>query len=75
MEEDPGGPNDHTTNYLYDVLNDLTSVTQGYRTRTFQYDSRGLLTSAAIPEAYGATSYVYDDSSGELHDDIASVIR
>ena len=53
------------TNYLYDSLNDLTSVTQNgnnssnARIRGFVYDSLARLTSAANPES-GTITYAYD---------------
>ncbi|HEY3102502.1 MAG TPA: RHS repeat domain-containing protein [Pyrinomonadaceae bacterium] len=43
--EDPSGLN-YQTSYSYDVLNDLTQVSQGSQTRTFIYDSLKRLTSA-----------------------------
>jgi RHS repeat-associated protein len=55
------------TDYGYDVLNDLTSVTQwggprcssGVRARSFSYDSLSRLLSAMNPET-GTISYSYD---------------
>ncbi|HKC66041.1 MAG TPA: RHS repeat-associated core domain-containing protein, partial [Pyrinomonadaceae bacterium] len=38
------------TNYSYDVLGNLTQVTQGLQTRTFTYSSLSRLTSAKNPE-------------------------
>ena len=52
------------TSYSYDVLDDLTGVTQGSQTRTFAYDSLKRLTSATNPEN-GTVSYGYD-SNGNL---------
>jgi RHS repeat-associated protein len=46
------------TVYAYDVLDNLTNVTQGSQQRNFVYDSLGELTSATTPEA-GAVSYTY----------------
>jgi RHS repeat-associated protein len=59
----PGG-HDSTwlTSYGYDVLDDLTSVTQVLsRNRTFVYDSLGRLTSATNPET-GTITYTYDQN-------------
>jgi RHS repeat-associated protein len=50
------------TNYTYDVLDDLTVVSQGAQTRTFVYDSLKRLTSATNPES-GTVSYGYDANS------------
>ena len=61
--EDPSGLN-ISTSYLYDALSNLTKVTQGSQTRTFVYDGRSLLLSAANPES-GTTTYSYD-SAGNL---------
>jgi RHS repeat-associated protein len=47
------------TSYVYDVLDDLLTVTQGSQTRTFVYDSLKRLTSATNPES-GTASYQYD---------------
>jgi RHS repeat-associated protein len=55
----------YETQYQYDPLNDLTSVTQNgtnssaARSRSFVYDSLGRLISAENPEA-GTTTYTYD---------------
>lgn len=57
--EDPTGLA-YTTNYAYDALDNLTSVTQsGSRQRTFTYNSLSQLTQAVNPES-GMMSYVYD---------------
>jgi RHS repeat-associated protein len=58
--EDPLGVNYQTT-YSYDVLDNLTGVTQGTQTRTFVYDSLKRLTSATNPES-GTLSYQYDNN-------------
>ena len=58
--EDPSGSN-YQTSYGYDVLDDLTTVSQGSQTRTFVYDSLKRLTSAANPES-GTSSYTYDNN-------------
>lgn len=50
------------TSYTYDVLNDLTAVTQGQQTRTYVYDALGRLISAQTPEANSvATTFTYDN--------------
>ena len=63
VNEDPNGLN-YVTNYAYDVLNDLTSVSQGYcpdcLIRSFTYDSLGRLTQAANPES-GTVKYAWDN--------------
>lgn len=57
--EDPSVLN-YETDYLYDALDDLTSVTQSSsRQRTFAYDSLKRLTSASNPES-GTVTYTYD---------------
>jgi RHS repeat-associated protein len=62
--EDPAGL-DYETDYLYDALSDLTSVTQkgssstNSRNRSFQYDSLSRLANAANPES-GTVTYTYD---------------
>jgi hypothetical protein len=61
--EDPGGPLNYGTNYFYDALDDLTSVSQGYcpncQGRTFTYDAVRRLLMATNPES-GTVSYGYD---------------
>lgn len=59
--EDPVGVN-YKTEYAYDVLDGLTTVTQGTQTRTFAYDSLKRLKSATNPES-GTISYEYDNNS------------
>ncbi len=61
---DSGGNPVQPTYYSYDVLDDLTGVTQGVQTRTFVYDSLKRLTSAANPES-GTVTYGYD-ANGNL---------
>jgi RHS repeat-associated protein len=63
VTEDPSGKNYQTT-YTYDVLNDLTGVSQGGQTRTYTYDMLSRLTSATTPEAAGNTRYFYYTTSG-----------
>src|SRR5690348_16460841 len=63
--EDPNGVNQHTT-YTYDLLDDLTGVTQvGSHQRTFNYDGLARLSSATNPES-GTTSYTYDGNGNVL---------
>ncbi len=49
------------TSYVYNVLDNLTTVTQGSQTRTFTYDSLSRLRSAVNPES-GTITYKYDDN-------------
>ena len=57
----------YRTKYVYDALDNLTTVTQQVgtsgttQTRTFVYDSLKRLTSATNPES-GTTGYVYDEN-------------
>jgi RHS repeat-associated protein len=53
-------PNQSTA-YTYDLLNNLTSVTQGSQTRTYSYSSLSRLLSAVNPES-GSISYTYDNN-------------
>jgi RHS repeat-associated protein len=59
-----------TTTYAYNLLDNLTSVTQGsLASRTYTYDSLGRLTSEAHPETggtAGGTTYIYS-SAGDLY--------
>jgi YD repeat-containing protein len=50
------------TQYAYDTLSNLVSVTQGGSRRSFSYDSLSELKSAANPES-GTTTYDYDNDS------------
>ena len=52
------------TNYVYDGLGDLTSVSQGAIGRSFTYNSLSQVLSATNPES-GTTSYTYD-SDGNM---------
>lgn len=56
---DSGGSPIQPTYYTYDVLDDLTGVSQGAQTRTFVYDSLKRLTSVTNPES-GTVTYGYD---------------
>jgi RHS repeat-associated protein len=47
------------TTYGYDVLDNLTSVTQGSQLRSFTYDSLSRLRTATNPEISGAVTYTY----------------
>jgi YD repeat-containing protein len=67
--EDPGALGlNYLTTYSYDALDNLLGVTQGapplQQTRSFQYNSLSLLTSAVNPES-GTISYKYD-ANGNL---------
>lgn len=60
--EDPGtGGLNYSTTYVYDVMGNLKSMTQGSQTRTFTYDSLSRLKSAVNPES-GTISYSYDNN-------------
>jgi len=52
----------YQANYQYDVLDDLTVVSQGVQTRSFVYDSLKRLKQATNPES-GTVSYQYDANS------------
>lgn len=56
----PSLANPFATYYTYDVLDDLTQVSQGMQTRTYVYNSLGQLTSATTPES-GTVNYSYTD--------------
>jgi RHS repeat-associated protein len=62
--EDPSGAI-YQTSYAYDVLDNLTTVTQGAQTRSFVYDSLKRLTSATNPES-GTVTYTYDNNGNLL---------
>jgi hypothetical protein len=66
--EDPLVAN-YETDYTYDILDNLTGVTQkggaassSWRNRSFQYDSLSRLTQAVNPES-GTINYSYDNDS------------
>ena len=52
----------YLTTYAYDILDNLTTVTQGGQTRTYVYDSLKRLKSATNPES-GTIMYAYDSNS------------
>src|SRR5260370_7316472 len=59
FEPDINNNNSLTTQYTtnaYNVLNELTTVTQGSQTRTYVYDALGRLLSATTPES-GTTCF------------------
>ena len=56
----------YSTSYTYDVLNNLTQVSQGSQTRTFAYDSLKRSTSAANPESGTVTINAYDNNGNVL---------
>jgi RHS repeat-associated protein len=55
----------YQTGYQYDVLNNLTTVTQGAQTRTFDYTSLSRLKTAYNPES-GTINYTYDNNGNLL---------
>jgi len=62
---DSGGSPVQSTNYTYDVLDNLTQVTQGSQTRTFTYDSLKRVLTAANPES-GTVTSVYDENGNVI---------
>ncbi len=73
--EDPSQLN-YETDYAYDALDNLTSVTQkggstssNWRNRTFTYDSLSRLLTAANPES-GTITYTYDQN-GNLNTEVS----
>jgi len=56
-------PTWQATTYSYDVLNNLTQVTQGAQTRSYGYDGLGRATSSTTPESGTVTTY-YTDVNG-----------
>jgi RHS repeat-associated protein len=63
--EDPTPGSNLLTSYSYDVLDDLTTVTQDSQTRTFNFNSLKQLTSSTNPET-GTMSYQYDNGGNVL---------
>ena len=61
---DVSGSPVQSTNYSYNILNNLTTVSQGVQTRTFSYNSLSRLLSATNPES-GLINYQYD-ANGNL---------
>lgn len=59
VEVGQGSDPSYTTAYTYNALDNLTGVQQSGQTRTFGYDSWGLLRRAINPES-GTTTYEYD---------------
>jgi RHS repeat-associated protein len=55
------GQTPYGTSYNYDVLDDLTSVTQGTESRTFTYDTLKRLVKSVNPES-GIFTFLYDNS-------------
>lgn len=51
----------YQTSYSYNILNNLTTVSQGSQTRSFSYSSLSRLLSATNPES-GTISYEYDNN-------------
>jgi RHS repeat-associated protein len=56
----------YRTSYGYDALSNLSTVTQGVQTRSFNFDSLKRLTSATSPES-GTTLYDYDPNGNLWH--------
>ncbi len=52
----------YVTQYTYDLLDNITGVTQSGQMRSFSYDSLGRITSESNPET-GTISYTYDTDS------------
>ncbi len=65
QEEDANNQLTIHTNYAYDALSRLITITQGVQTRSFTYDDLGRLKSETHPES-GTTSYTYDLNSNVL---------
>src|SRR6202021_3792515 len=47
------------TTYSYSVLDEVNTITEGFQTRTLNYDGMGRLTSESNPES-GTTGYQYN---------------
>ncbi len=57
------GKTGYWTTYAYNVLNNLTSVSQnGLQSRSYSYDGQGRMTSESNPES-GTTTYTYDSDA------------
>jgi RHS repeat-associated protein len=66
----PGGSTGYLTNYTYDVLNNLTSITQNAQStnmqiRTYMFDGAGRLISEVNPET-GSIQSFYDTDPGTI---------
>ncbi len=59
------GAQPYVTYYTYDLLNNLTQVTQGSQTRSYVYDALSRVTSTTTPED-GTTSTYYTTAAGAL---------
>jgi RHS repeat-associated protein len=57
--------NSYVTKYTYDTLDNLTKVSQGVQTRTYNYDELGRITSSTMPES-GTMTYSYVAADGSL---------
>ena len=64
-EEDGNNQLNVDTNYAYDTMGRLITITQGVQTRSFTYDALGRLKSETHPEN-GTTTYTYDANSNLL---------
>jgi RHS repeat-associated protein len=62
IEEDSSGQLTVSTDYSYDTMGRLITITQGVQTRSFTYDALGRLKTETHPEN-GTTSYSYDANS------------
>ena len=74
FEPDQYGTLNVDTDYTYDLLNNLTQISQGSQTRTFVYDNLSRLTSATNPES-GAIAYAYDNNGNLTQKDDARGVR
>ena len=65
--------NGYLTGYTYSAIGNMTGVTQGSQSRSYNYDGLFRLTTETNPEASGGTTYTYDASGqqGDLYQRIA----